>query len=161
MAIRLGQLREKSWRRITAGVEFLMRPASSIEIEHARAEVREKIRQLHAGVAVFKAIGLPVPSEAQLKDPNFLLGLTEWMIAAELAALLVDDWRGVLGDGDQPAPISKDGLADLLRIGAVMQAFEREAYALEELVRTEGKGSPLPQNGLGAEAAPTAQAAVH
>lgn len=148
MAVRIGIDRAAAWRDMGSGVALLMRPATSVEHGAAERSARDKIRAAVAGVDALGDIGLPVPAPEQLADHYWLIGLTRWLIATELAVRIVEDWRGVEDEATgAPAAFTRAGIADLFRYETIQQQFEQAAYQVLATIASEGKKSPPPPNG--------------
>lgn len=161
MAVRLGFSREPRWRDLGLGVRVLMRPATSIEHRAAEHAARAKIQSALAGAEALDALGLDGAAAERLRDPGYLIGVTHWLVASELGALVIDDWTGVNDAAtDAPAPVTPAAIADLMRIERIEAAFVAEAMALAVMIDAEGKGSPPPPSGQGEGAANTAHPAA-
>lgn len=158
---------DRSARRVPLldGAWLLMRPASSIEIAAAETAGRVKLDAAMQGIDSLKELGIPVPDASDLEDPHYALGVSRYVAACELAARLVTDWGGVFAESDGaggPVPLAFDPalLPQLLLDNSVMRRFEIGAYAAQEMIVLEGKGSPLSPNGSPAGEGRTAGAVM-
>lgn len=76
-----------------------------------------------------------------------------------IARAVIDDWTGVLGDDDKPAPITDDNINALLDVPAMYDAFGRVYLAKWLSVEQEKNGSAPSLTGTTAKAQTTANTA--
>lgn len=156
--IRLGLDWSPRWVDLGEGVRLKMRFATSIEQAAAEASAQKRIRAAVAGREAFDDIGVDLGITAeQLDDPIWILGLTRYLIACELAAMVIVDWEGVLSDAGEKARLGRGELAELLKLEFVRHGFEREAFRYVELIRVEGGKSEPSPTGSAAVGATTAE----
>jgi hypothetical protein len=147
------------WTAMGDGVEFLMRPATTVDYAAAEAEAGERLKQAAEGVATLADLGLPAPDADDLANSGLLLGYSRLLVACALAGRIVGEWRGVYvseGGKDVPLPLSARAMAVYLRDPGRHRTFEAAAYRRMGAVISEGKELPPRPNGSPAGAATTA-----
>ena len=118
--IRLDLKREPHWLDLGHGVRVQARPCTTALMMAARAEAQRA--------------ALPEQSDAMA------VGQRTAALITALARLAILAWEGV-GDADgQPAPVSPDGVAALLELWPMADAFERLYLGPALLLDDEGNG---------------------
>lgn len=139
MGIRLGSFREPKWEELRHGVQLHMRPATSIEIEAAHAAAKARIKAAMDGADALRDLGMVTPDSDRLQDANYVLGLTRWVAATELAVQVVDDWKGFDAADGSPATLTPANLADAFLFESIQKDFEVRAYGRQWAAYSEGK----------------------
>ncbi len=163
MGIRLSFSRAPRTVPLGDGAALTMRPATAVEHAAAEASAARAIRDAIAGVDALRDIGIEPPDAADLADLSYVIGLSRYLVALDLAVRIVTGWTGVTNDeAGTPAELDRAGLGALLLDQAMLAAFERAAYVRLNAVVAEGNGSaPLPTGSaagalnIAAAAAPT------
>lgn len=104
-----------AWRPMAEGVAFLMRPPTAVDFHAAEEATLLRVRAARAGAAVYAEAGFGPPTPEQLADKFWHQGVTRWLLAVELAARIVEDWRGVIDPtSGEAAPMTPVALAEVL-----------------------------------------------
>lgn len=113
--IRLDLTREPWWLDLGHGVRVHVRPCTTALVMAARAAVA---RGADPGIA---EPSLDIPIDAVAK-----MGERTAAFVKALARLAVDDWEGVGDAKGKPAKVTPDGVAALMDLWPLAEAFERQ-----------------------------------
>lgn len=139
--MRLNLKRESEWFELLPGVRVKMKPATSPIITTARMQLREEEMVLD------EAVGADAQAGRALA------------FAKAVAVLVIEEWDGVLGDDDQPVPVTAESVSALLDVYPVFEAFQVRYMARWLGIEAEKKDSAPLQSGGSAGATDTAKPA--
>jgi hypothetical protein len=150
--LRLDLTRAAKWRDLGHGVQLLCDPVTTGVLAEARRDPAVQGLLPEAGDD-----GTPAPIVGEVRD-----ALAQAMALA-VATRVVREWDGVGDQDGKPLPLSADGLAALLDLGPIYDAFQAHILAPAMLLVSEKNGSaPLPPGisaGVETTAAPVPGAA--
>lgn len=149
--LRLAFPSEPAWHELGHGVRVLALPlttALSMAAETRILQERERLR------AAAEAQGAPDPFGDRL-ELRTGYGYQLRMTAIGEATIL--RWEGVGGaEGDAPAPVTPETIAEFMRIPAMAMAFDRAISAPMAEIIAEGNGSAPSPSTISAQGANTA-----
>jgi hypothetical protein len=125
MALRLRAAGAPRWLDLPHGVRVLCKPVTSATVAAAQSAGRRRVASLPAD---------------DRSDPDFLAGLAFQVTVAEIARFSILEWSGVVGDDDEPAPVTPETVDLLLMQEDMAFAFWSAATATLHEVVAEGNG---------------------
>lgn len=159
--IRLGKKREPYWLDLPGlKLRLQVRPCTEAVINHARAIAAAAYRNLLMQTQAVKEAGGEVVGLPDLDDPNVQNGFVDAEMTKALGQAAIIGWEGVYAeDGETPAPVTPQTIAELMDIYPIGTQF-REAYQeSQQSLLTEKNGSGPALTGTGAVGPNTADSA--
>lgn len=135
--LRLTLNKEPRWITLNCGVEVLVAPLTTAIWSMAAAQ---------PAVA-----SLPADAPADLRFVH---------LTGAVAQIVIEDWRGVVGEDDETLPVSPEAVAALMDLTAVSHDFAAQVVTPYLLMVAEKKGFPTTRNGNSGTGPNTAETAT-
>jgi|GEM_PF-1054237 len=135
--IRLAPAAGQVWLDLPYGVRFCVRPLDTPAEVTAWALAVPRFAQRLAGWVAPPAIDGADPVWRKALEQ----GVSKVVWAETLAETCLLAWEGVLAIDGRPAPLSVDTIAQVMAVGAIVDAFLDRMYAPLEAMRSEGESS--------------------
>lgn len=146
--IRLNLPKKSRWIDLPLGVRVLVKPLSTPVYEACRFEADRRVRAIRSEMIEAKAAGATVEGLPDLGNDSALAGFSQFIFTQCLACEAIEEWEGVLClESDDPAPVSHDGINELMRIHAMADSFLDQYVRDYTQLLVEGKPSVPGSNG--------------
>ena len=146
--LKLDLQKKPYWLELPAGIRVKVRPFTSALMNAAQLSVKKQIEALRDEHQLRREAGADLSDMPDIEDEDTRFGWSESMLVKAVARAAIIEWEGVLKpEADEPAPITKQTVSELMDVWFVAQEFWQKYSASLSRLEAEGNSSRLAANG--------------